>query len=334
MLKKHIYIFLLFLFYAKHTFSQVNLVPNFSFEQRDSCPTIGDQVELSIGWTKYSNSISTPDYWACNPVGLRSVPISYYHNQIDRRSCDAYMGLLTWETNPNSREHIGIQLNQPLTIGQKYFISFYTVMGGTGDGIDFYETPSNNIGVRLSTVAYSNSNPAPIDNFAHLRSTTIITDTVNWIRISGSIVADSAYNYLMLGNFYDDVNTDTLTQTCSTCMNYYSYYFVDDICLSTDSLLCNGGIDLLPCMTSVKENYINNQFVFYPNPSTDFLTIKNDFNAPFHIAIFNSLGQQLYGQQNITSYNLQLDISSYNTGLLFIKITSQNNQLMYKLLKQ
>lgn len=152
----------------------------------------------------------------------------------------------------------------------------------------------------------------------------IVSDTVNWIRIAGSFIADSAYQYLMIGNFFDDANTSVVNNGAGP----YAYYFIDDVCLSTDSLLCAN------FSVSVKENSLEHQFSFYPNPATDFVTIQNSFNAPFNLTVFNTLGQELYSKQNITSNNLQLDVNSYNAGLLFIKITLQNNQFTYKLLKQ
>jgi hypothetical protein len=195
-----------------------NLVPNFSFEQKSSCPAFGDEVHLSTGWSKYCASMFSPDYYnSCAPSSTVGVPQSSSIYQQDHRNCSAYIGLVTWSSAfATDRETVGIQLSQPLTIGQKYFLSFYTVMAGSEDASFYYESPSNNIGMKLSTVSYSISNPVPIDNISHLRSVSVISDTANWVRISGSIIADSAYNYLILGNFYNDANTDTTTLSCPT----------------------------------------------------------------------------------------------------------------------
>lgn len=155
------------------------------------------------------------------------------------------------------------------------------------------------------------------------------------MRISGSILADSAYDYLILGNFYDDANTDTTTLNCGICQNWYSYYLIDDVCVSTDSLYCNGGIDALPCNVSINENIYESQINIYPNPANNSINIStNNYQTPLNISIYNTIGQQLYVKQNIYSDNLQMDISNYSTGLLFIKIESNNQQFTYKLLKQ
>jgi hypothetical protein len=332
---------LILVLFINCSLSSQNLVPNPSFEEYSACPTntvFPPVIELALGWSRYSgdNPTSSPDYYnACAPSYEWGVPQSFFIYQQDNRNCNAYMGLITWETYPNYREHIGIELNQPLVIGQKYFVSFYTVAGGSNFDGSYLEAPSNNVGLRLSTVAYNSSNPVPIDNFAHLRSVAVINDTANWVRISGSIVADSSYSYVMLGNFFDDANTDTLMQTCGTCTNNYSYYLVDDICVSTDSLLCNSDAGFLPCVVSVEEDSLKTQFSLFPNPTHDFITIKNhDFQGAFDLAIYNTLGQKLYSEQNIIADNLQIDVGNHISGILIITITSNKNQLNYKLLKQ
>jgi hypothetical protein len=340
-MKKFIFSFLL-CFALSEVNGQVNLVPNFSFEEYSDCPIspslIACQVDLAVGWSSYSEDNTTPDYFnACAPVNEFGVPQNRYFYQPDNRNCGAYMGLGTFVITGLEREHIGIQLAEPLIIGQKYYLSFYTVMGevySLPSGGDIYGMPSNNISLRLSTVPYSEINPAPIDNFAHLRSESIITDTVNWTLISGSIIADSVYKYVILGNFYNDDNTDTIHYNCANCTNYASYYLVDDVCISTDSSFCNGGVDALPCTVSIIENSFFNSISIFPNPTNDFVTISTDFQNAFDIEVYNTIGQLLYLEKNIVAADFQLDVSPFNYDLLFIKITSQNNQLTYKLLKQ
>jgi len=188
MMKKLVLIFLTIFILKKSSFviAQINLVPNFSFEQNDTCPNTEDQIQYALGWAKYScNSpyISTPDYYnICSPDTLMGIPKSSTGFQNAHRNCTAYAGLVSYSIPgwPNYREHIGIQLSSPLTIGQKYFLSFYTVMGGDIlQGGYYYCMPSDKMGMRLSTVAYNPSNPAPIDNFAHLYVSTVLNDTLN-----------------------------------------------------------------------------------------------------------------------------------------------------------
>ena len=70
---------------------------------------------------------------------------------------------------------------------------------------------SNKLGAKFSTVSYSYSNPIQINNFAHVYSDSVIKDTTSWTLIKGEFTADSAYQYISIGNFFDDINTDTIT---------------------------------------------------------------------------------------------------------------------------
>ncbi|PJB13912.1 MAG: hypothetical protein CO118_11270 [Flavobacteriales bacterium CG_4_9_14_3_um_filter_32_8] len=84
----------------------------------------------------------------------------------------------------------------------------------------------------------------------------------------------------------------------------------------------------------VAKNSFENQINIYPNPANDFINITNENQLPpLTITIYNTIGQTLYTQQNSNSNNLQIDISNYNSGLLFIKIESFNQSIIYKLLK-
>src|SRR6202008_3535364 len=74
-----------------------NLVPNFSFEQHDSCPNMQDQIHYALGWKKCSDSLSTPDYYnACSST--YGIPYSSFIHQDDHRNCSAYIGLITFSS--------------------------------------------------------------------------------------------------------------------------------------------------------------------------------------------------------------------------------------------
>lgn len=305
---------------------QTNLVPNFSFETYTNCPNTGDQIENSLGWSKYSQTTTTPDYYnACSSPSAMGVPKSYSCYQLEKRNCNSYVGLCTYAaTSANYREQIGIQLSQPLSIGQKYFISFYTVLGEYWAGANLYGMPSNNIGLRLSTASFNTSNPVPINNFSHLKSSTVIADSINWKLISGSIIADSAYNYVSVGNFYNDLNTTVTNYGCGYCLDLGCFYLIDDICISTDSLLCNGGISSLPCsFTGVNENEKSTKFSLYPNPVTDKLDILLDKKLNFEIEIVDLVGKKYYFEKIFEKEKTQIEFSSAEAGIYFLRISDK-----------
>lgn len=324
----NILIFLLLLAMPAFSIAQVNLVPNFGFEIQDSCANVQDYIERCTGWHKYSDSSTTPDYYnSCSTVGYLNVPYSFNGYQQDHRNCTAFIGLVTYGPTPlNYREHIGIELSQPLVIGQKYFLSFYTVMSELvyPNGYHF-GMPSNGIGLRLSTVAYNGNNPCPIDNFAHLYSAAVINDSIIWNRISGSIIADSAYNYLIIGNFLDNATIDTMHYTCDSCVNSSSYYYVDDVCLSTDSLLCNGGIDLIPCNVGIYEQALCNEVNIYPNPAIGFVKAVFPFMKKAELNLYDLTGTAVFRNLFHDKDDCTLDISSVSPGCYLLQVINKEN---------
>lgn len=333
-------IFILFfvgVFSFAFTSAQTNLVPNFSFEQYSTCPNTADQIQFSSGWSKYSIPASTPDYYnACASFTSMGVPKSALINQQPHRNCSAYAALITWGASGNDREYIGIQLTQPLVVGQKYFLSFYTVMSESYYSGNYYGMPSNNIGLRLSTIPFSSSNPLPINNFAHLNSTSVVSDSINWQRISGKIIADSAYQYLILGNFFDDANTITVPYGCGSCLNVQSYYLFEDVCISTDSLLCNGGVDALSCSVSVSEIELNDQVKIFPNPSIDAITLSFQSNSWEEIKLSDLFGKNclteiVHGNDFIT-----IDLSGFKAGVYILSVISadKNHIINKKIIKK
>ena len=202
-----------------------NLAPNPSFEDNDSC------TQLPL-WTE----INSADYFdACfnytpqNPFGFQYPA-----------SGDAYMGFFTHGNGsaiPDYRELIGGPLLVPLIVGQKYFVSLKVNLANNPTA----QCATNNIGVLFTNKIYPKDtvilqpNTPFINNHAHVHTSNIISDTFNWTTISGSFMSDSVYHYIYIGNFFDDEHTDSILLDGDACN---SYYFLDDICVSTDSLGC------------------------------------------------------------------------------------------------
>ena len=57
---KRIFFLFAFLFFASQLKAQVNLVPNPSFEEYDTCPDLLDRVQYATHWMNFGNS---PDYY-------------------------------------------------------------------------------------------------------------------------------------------------------------------------------------------------------------------------------------------------------------------------------
>ncbi|MBK7681750.1 MAG: T9SS type A sorting domain-containing protein [Bacteroidetes bacterium] len=167
---------------------------------------------------------------------------------------------------------------------------------------------SDKVGVKLSNTFYeSQINPLVPDNNANGYIDTIISDTTNWLPFQFSFIADSTYQYLYLGNFFDGANTDSI-QAFNTVNGQGAYYFIDALCLSTDSNYCE---TILSSIESKSE-----PFIIYPNPTSQFLFIKN-LKYSMLIHIYDLIGREVFSIQ-LNKEDSSLDISSLPAGNYFI----------------
>jgi len=172
---------------------------------------------------------------------------------------------------------------------------------------------TDHIGVLFTKNPYSFSSPITINNNEHVFSNIIITDTLNWVTIRGSFVADSSYQYISIGNLFDDITTNKTYFFSSS--SYAAYYFIDDVCVSSDSLFTE-------TWTSVNEEKSQNGIRVFPNPFTDYLIIdlKEFSNSPITITICNSFGQVVYRIENVITESLMFKRCGLPAGAYFLKV--------------
>jgi hypothetical protein len=229
--------FLFTLVFCQAIFAQ-NYVPNYSFENDSACPNNYNQVNYCTGWKKSLNN-NVPQYHteylhACGAPNF-SVPSNTWGNQAAATG-QAYMAEVTMapQVQTDYRENIYTQLMVPLQPGVTYEVSLKVSF------TDNSQYASNNFGVKFATTPNF-----PINNISHVYSTAVINDKQNWVTVSGSFVADSAYQYIGVGNFFTDANTISVVD-CPGCPFTQHGYFVDDVCVIRQSpnLVPNPGFEI------------------------------------------------------------------------------------------
>ncbi len=307
-----------------------NLVPNPSFEDTSYCVTGSGEMPAALGWNSYGDS---PDYFnVCSSNADVSVPNNWGGYQ-EPSSGNAYAALGTFCTDcgigPNVREFIGRNLSTPLNIGTKYYVSFKAVLS-TSPTI-WANCATNNLGVGFTNIPYNwSTSPFQINNNPKVFCDSIIKDTLNWVTVFGSFIADSSYQYIVLGNLFDDPSTDTLIvdSGASPTGNCTSYYYIDDICVSTDSSYTANYL-----YTGIVNSPLAAVFSLYPNPLINQLNIESNSNTPYEIIIHNAIGQIVYQEFNINANHKMIDLSTYSKGMLLVSIKSNNQTICHKLLK-
>jgi len=302
----------LFLFFVIHIESQ-NLVPNPGFEDTVSCPVSYGNVVDSKHWDQCGPSTADFFHTCVSSTKSLGVPrnVLGYQQPLTGK---AYAGLYTYESGwTNYREFVGTQLAVPLITGQTYFIRFFVSRAentgySTGDVVS-----TNKIGARFMTKPCINMAYFIPDNFAHIFSNKIITDTTNWTAVSGNFTADSAYRYIYIGNFFDADSTKLFPNT-NLPSYYISYYYVDEVCVSLNPNYCNN-------LTNLSEIYPGNSIEIYPNPThgTIRITSANSETISF-ISVKNIHGKEIEYFDSINAPEFFLNLSSSAEGLYFLAV--------------
>jgi len=265
-----------------------NLVPNPGFEETDSC-TFGLGLGALHHW--YS-AYFTPDHLqSCQPYGTgNGLPLNIFTFQypFDGNSC---AGIFTYDASSGQewREWLMVPLLDAMVPGQTYYCSFRANAAFGGSEVNpTNRLASNNLGMLFTTYDrpwnWGDPYPAAL-NEAHILKPNILSDTVNWTLVSGSFVADSAYTYLMIGNFFSNVLTDTIHFAPDVPeWAMYSYALVDAVCVSPEPKGCELGQGVEELAGAVP--YV------YPNPAKDVLVIGN--GAGSDAVVLDMLGRRVW----------------------------------------
>jgi len=297
-----------------------NLVPNPSFEEIDSCPQwptyMGFQPDSKPRfWEKWSGS---PEYFtSClgSSDTLAGVPQNPFGTQLPHHG-SAYVGGMSYGNFESEfREHIGVELTSPLEIGEVYYLSFWvSAAEGRSSPPD---TPgwaqpvfwaSNNVGLLFTMqpniwTGFTGPEFEP-RNYAHLFAQEVIADTSDWILVSGSFTADSAYRYLAVGNFFENAMTDTMHLTPGNSSGAFVY--VDEVCVSTSPNGCDIGNGLI-------ELHGNAPAVVFPNPALNAVTLLRNSVTAAGWKVTDLMGR-CAANGTWQGGNVELDIGGWASG--------------------
>ncbi len=111
------------------------------------------------------------------------------------------------------------------------------------------------------------------------------------------------------------------------------------VTLSTVSnILTEGFVQPIPYVSVIVQSIENQElFTIFPNPSSEIIYISGNANEISKVELFDTQGRLVLCSTYIkldTGFNYSVGISSLNSGLYFIKITTYNgNKHLFKLVK-
>jgi len=295
-----------------------NLVPNHSFEEYDTCRVVNDVYYPETGPIGWFSAAGTPDHFmSCLPYGsFNGVPQNAGAFQYPQNG-ECYAGVITYREFPELREYIMIQLLETLVIGQQYFACFYASAAWGG----YIPSPqvwlaTNGIGMVFTTQQrqweLNDPYPAPL-NYAHVYSEAIVSDTAGWTLVSGTFVADSAYQYLMLGNPFNNASTDTLHFAHETSIPR-GMALIDNVQVYSDP-------------TGIVEGSVEGA-ILYPNPASGWITLAG-ITSGSRIKIHDTLGRGIW-QGAATSESFRLDVDRWARGTYVLHLENAGKKKAFK----
>lgn len=294
-----------------------NLVPNPGFEEFGNCEADEFGVNGPLQWFRTNG---TPDYLqSCLPYGhFQGLPMNFftYQEPYEGASC---AGMQTYHQNgqDQQREWIMAPLLEPLVVGQTYYSSFRANAAFGGNHVYPQQWLANDkVGMRFTTAAmppWTVNDPFPVPpNHAHILYPQILSDTVGWTLVCGSFVADSAYQYVMIGQFFSNDLTDTLHFSPQGVPWYWlprAYTLVDAVCVSPNPDGCELGQGVGEVPTSGP--------VLFPNPTQDHLIVGQRAGA--EAQVLDAVGRMLW-EGRLTSDRWVLDVGHWARGAYMMRI--------------
>jgi hypothetical protein len=226
--------------------AQINLVLNPSFEQYSHCPQSADVIKFANYWSSLTDTLLTAtdtfSGWYCTPEfchtcsndpGLK-IPLStnywhFPHTGNGMAQVQMYYREDFDTTFLGKRDYLQGRLKNRLTGGKQYNVSFYVTLEQlSGFAIDHIGAYLDN-GI-IDTAATLCGMPQTT-HIPQVYETTIINDTLNWVKVDGIFTADGTERFITIGNFFDAAHTDTVFTDYWNFgrINYLSWYLVDDV---------------------------------------------------------------------------------------------------------
>lgn len=216
---------------ASITYTQ-NLISNPGFEESVCCPSVYSMFYCVQDWITPTKG--TTDYYSnCvlrheSPIVQTPTNFFGHQNTIDGI---AYAGFYTFYDR-DYREYMLTQLTQPLDSGKVYHVNFWVSLADTAG------VAVRSVGVAFMDTLYRSKQFSNITNVDFIpiyqSDSTFLTNKKRWVQLKIDYTARGGERFFMLGNFYDNENTDTLSigdTSTADFDRYDSYYYIDAVCV-------------------------------------------------------------------------------------------------------
>ncbi len=212
------------------------LIPNPSFEQMTTCPTMESQLPLADLWD--TPSLATPDYFhSCNTMlDSTGTPDNEVGSQAPFHG-EAYGGFIALIGEfglSDYREYMQTSLvGGPLEGGKTYRFEMQLCLAEDSSAA------TDRIGAYFSDVPVSSGSNLALPLVPQLETAagTALDDTVEWMNISQTFVADGTEAHVTIGNFHDYANSFSVPAGFGPNLPLQdgtAYYYIDGVSLQCE----------------------------------------------------------------------------------------------------
>jgi hypothetical protein len=302
---------------AENAFSQINLVPNPSFEDSLGCPSAAAQINLTTYWRSGLGGIDL--FRECGYNGY-SIPSNYVGFESANTGV-SYVGYAFFhKVVHNFREFVEVELSDSLVANGEYFVEFYVSLA------DSEQYAIWNIGAFFSANGVQGNSLSQILSYTPQITNTsgnYITNKNGWTKIKGSFIANGGEKFITIGNYEDDSVIDTLFVGGSSSSGSYDWrgsgYYLDDVAVYEDTTVGSS--------EATGEERVAKVF---PNPAKNEITIMFEKESGINttIEVFDLLGNIMLNENIIPKIKQEtISISQLSSGIYFYKIISGNEML-------
>jgi Secretion system C-terminal sorting domain len=315
-------IFLFVLYPHKFLQAQVNLVLNPSFENVIGCPE-GQGFTIVVSAEHWYNPTSTtPDlFLSCvSSTAFNHVPDNAWGTQ-NPKSGQNYAGISAEYKYLNSplREYVGGTLAETLEQGRKYAVSINV------NSSSRYSSRFKSIGIYFSdTLPIKKYDPFPslyyfvLPAIPQVTFDTIVSDTINWVELTDTLLAQGGELYFAIGLFTDNLSSTFDTVYYDTTNQFtVAYYFIDDVSVT----LIEDSISPPPPRPPA--------FQLFPNPNDGVFSISGPFVVDDRIVVYDAVGRLIFSYHVTAENNLLQLFPQLATGVYVCRV-ERKDEVVFK----
>lgn len=255
-----VFIFVLFIFKVN---GQVNLIPNPSFRitMPDTCGDFNMFADsITIPWKRISlsNAFGVPSFSTCTPDLLRLLPNGFGGVNELPHSGFSCVSLMTFIQNNFIRTFLETKFESNLKKNRKYCSNLFLSLADSAyfacNDFGFYFSADS---INEMDIDIVNQNIFPqIENNPQ---TNPLTNRIGWKEVKGIYIANGTEQYLTIGNFKSQAETDTTILPNWTVNTWYSdaSYLIDDVSVTEIRALKTNNDDTSYCANAVIEKILS-----------------------------------------------------------------------------